>query len=438
MSLPPPQSDQAQPPRVAEPNWRERLEIVDGLMREVSGQNDPQQLVKMYSKGVRRLAPIDTLVSLSRRDLAPPWYRITRFSGWPEDHNPWASRDKLPRFNHGFFHDLLYAPGPTVIEDLKVPAGDPAEPYLAGMKCLFAMPQYEDGVAVNMAVLAWRDRSNLRHEGLANMLWQSNLFGRTTANLVLRAELTKAYRALDRELAVVGQIQHSLLPQELPKIPGLELAALYEPSAHAGGDSYDIFTLPDGRFGLLIADASGHGTPAAVIMAVMHALARAYNGPPEHPCQFLDHLNERLLASYTSINGSFVTAFYGVYDPKERTLRYACAGHPPPRLLTKNGMVALDAVGGLPLGIMSTQECAEATVKLERGDILALYTDGITEAQNSENDLFDVPRFDAILREHAGSMHDLAESVSAKVCAFTGMGELPPSDDRTLLLARVT
>jgi phosphoserine phosphatase RsbU/P len=418
-------------------SWGERLEIVDTLMREVSGQDDPHQLVQMYGRGVRRLATIDTLVSLSRRDLAPPWYRITRFSGWPADHNPWTTRDTLPRFDRGFFGELLYKSGPTVIEDLKVPAGDPAAEYLAGMSCLFAMPQYENGAAVNMTILAWRDRRHLRHEQLANILWQSNLFGRTTANLVLRGELTKAYQALDRELAVVGQIQHSLLPQQLPEIPGLELAALYEPSAHAGGDSYDVFALPGGRFGLLIADVSGHGTPAAVIMAVMHALTRAYSGPPDHPCRFLDHLNERLLASYTSINGAFVTAFYGVYDPRERTLKYACAGHPPPRLVTGRGTVALDAVGGLPLGIMPTQECSEATVTLERGDVLALYTDGITEAQNAKNDLFDVPRLDEILKGHTGTMHELAEKISAAVCGFTGMGELPPSDDRTLLVAKV-
>ena len=300
------------------------------------------------------------------------------------------------------------------------------------------MPQYEHGVPVNMTVLGWTRPNALQHDQLANMLWQSNLFGRTTANLVLRSELTKAYTALDRELTVVGEIQRSLLPQDLPPVPGLELAALYEPSAHAGGDYYDVFPLPGGRFGFLIADVSGHGTPAAVIMAVTHALARAYDGPPEHPCRFLDHLNDKLLASYTGINGSFVTAFYGVYNPASREFRYASAGHNPPRLLHKGSITPLDAVGGLPLGIMPSQECAEAVVTLHPGDTLALYTDGIVEAQNPANDLFDTQRLDAILKSHHGSMTNLAERISAEVCAFTGTGGSPPSDDRTLLLARAT
>lgn len=412
--------------------------IVDSLMRDVSRQNDPQDLVRIYSRGVRRLVPLDRLVSLSRRDLAKPWYRITRFSGWPEDHNPWASRDKLPLFDRGMFADMLYADGPTVIHDVRVPAGDPAEPYLEGVKSLVSMPQYENGVAVNMTLLGWEDSAGLDVGQLANMLWQSNLFGRTTANLVLRTELAKAYTALDRELTVVGEIQRALLPQHLPPVPGMELAALYEPSAHAGGDYYDVFALPGGRFGFLMADVSGHGTPAAVIMAVTHALARAYSGPPEHPCRFLDHLNERLLASYTSINGAFVTAFYGVYNPELREFRYASAGHNPPRIRRRDGRIeVLDAVGGLPLGIMETQECSEATVRLSPGDVLCLYTDGIIEAQNAANDLFDVSRLDQILVDHRGSMHDLAETISARVRDFTANPGIPPSDDRTLLVARV-
>lgn len=407
-------------------------------MRDVSRQEDPQELVRLYSRGVRRLSPIDAIVALSRRDLAAPWYRITRFSGWPDDHNPWLNRDKLPLFDRGFFGDLLYNDGPTVLENLRVPHGDPASEYLDGIRCLFAMPQYENGVPVNMTVLGWRAEDALQKDQLANMLWQSNLFGRTTANLVLRSELGKAYSALDRELSVVGEIQRSLLPQDLPPVPGLELAALYEPSAHAGGDYYDVFTLPDGKFGFLIADVSGHGTPAAVIMAVTHAIARTYAGPAGHPCQFLDHLNDKLLASYTGLNGSFVTAFYGVYDPSSREFRYASAGHNPPRLLSGGRMTALDAVGGLPLGIMPTQECSEAAVTLRPGDTLALYTDGIIEAQDATNELFGVERLDAVLRANRGSMMDLAEAISAAVNAFTGAADRPPSDDRTLLLARVT
>ena len=117
--------------------------------------------------------------------------------------------------------------------------------------------------------------------------WQAGLFGRGTQNLVLRNQLAAALAALDRELQTVGEIQRSLLPRELPSIPGFELAAFYQTSARAGGDYYDFFPL-DGTtggcgWGLFIADVSGHGTPAAVLMAITHAIAHAQPGTHTPP-----------------------------------------------------------------------------------------------------------------------------------------------------------
>ena len=108
----------------------------------------------------------------------------------------------------------------------------------------------------------------------------SSLFGRATHNLVLRNELKQTYDIVERELKVVADIQRSLLPQVLPKIPNLELAAYYRTSRWAGGDYYDFFPLPDGRWGILVADVSGHGTPAAVMMAICTAWRTACPGRP--------------------------------------------------------------------------------------------------------------------------------------------------------------
>src|SRR5207248_4582729 len=142
-------------------------------------------------------------------------------------------------------------------------------------------------------------------------------------NLVLSGELREAYAAVDRELKTVADMQRSLLPAELPKIPGLDLAVHYETWRYAGGDYYDFFELPGGRWGILIADVSGHGTPAAVIMAILHSIAHSLPHDPECPASMLRHTNERLTRQYTSGRGTFVTAFYGVYNPADRSLRYA-------------------------------------------------------------------------------------------------------------------
>ena len=125
----------------------------------------------------------------------------------------------------------------------------------------------------------------------------------------------QAYEIVERELKVVADIQRSLLPQVLPKIPTLELAAYYRTSRWAGGDYYDFFPLPDGRWGILIADVSGHGTPAAVMMAITHSLAHSLPGPADPPAAMLGHVNRQLSNRYTTSNEVFVTAFYGVYDP---------------------------------------------------------------------------------------------------------------------------
>ena len=143
----------------------------------------------------------------------------------------------------------------------------------------------------------------------------SNLFGRATHNLVLSEQLKKAYDELDAEIRVIGDIQRSLLPTELPKIPTMDLAADYQTSRRAGGDYYDFFPLPDGRWGIWIADVSGHGPPAAVLMAVTHSIAHAFSGPPSPPGNFLSHVNYHLATRYTAASGTFVTAFYGIYDP---------------------------------------------------------------------------------------------------------------------------
>ena len=180
----------------------------------------------------------------------------------------------------------------------------------------------------------------------------SNLFGRATQNLVLMEQLKAAYDAADYELKVVADIQRSLLPRTPPRIPTMSIAAYYQTAHRAGGDYYDFFPFPDGKWGILVADVSGHGTPAAVLMAVTHSLAHTYQGPPTPPGEMLNHVNAHLTRLYTAESDTFVTAFYGVYDPADHTLTYASAGHNPPRLKRCYGgtLAELDGASRLAVG----------------------------------------------------------------------------------------
>ena len=420
--------------------WQERLTFVVEMMREMSRQTDPQEMVKAYGRFMDRILEVDRFVSLSRRDLAAPWYRITRSDLFDPDEkiNPWKQRDRLPLFDRGLFSEIVYGDVPRIIDDLDglVAPDDPGAAYFAGMRSLQAMPNYDNGVAQNWVVRLDRKPYAFRPDSLPEQVWMSNLFGRATQNLVLRDEIQRSYDVVDRELQVVADIQHSLLPTELPTIPTLEMATHYQTSTRAGGDYYDFFEMPDGRWGILIADVSGHGTPAAVMMAVTHSIAHMHNGPPDPPSQLLGFINRHLAARYTNGTGSFVTAFYGIYDPKTRTLVYASGGHPVMRIRRHGTVGPLDAPRRFPLGIEADEVYADATVTFAPGDLLVLYTDGITEAKDAAHDLFGQERLDDVIRGTDDGAKTVVRAVLDAVDAFTGYRAA--DDDRTLLVAKVS
>ena len=178
-----------------------------------------------------RIREVDRFVSLSRRDLVPPWYRITRSDLFDPDEkiNPWKQRDRLPLYDRGLLGELIYGDEPRIIDDLK--AARPRRPggALRGHALAPGHPQLRQR----------RRAEHGRDDGPSpapvpircpSAVWMSNLFGRATQNLVLRDEMQTAYDVVDRELKVVADIQRSLLPTELPQIPTLDLAAYYQTS----------------------------------------------------------------------------------------------------------------------------------------------------------------------------------------------------------------
>jgi phosphoserine phosphatase RsbU/P len=417
-------------------DWRQRLSFVIDMMRDLSAQTDPQLMVKNYGQRMRQVIPSDGNMSLSRRDLQPPNYRITRSSRWEDPVNPWKSKDRLPVFAGGLLARLFEGEEPVIIDDLGAELADdePAIDYLRGHGSLVFVPLYHEGSALNAVVLLRKETHAFSPEILPEHVWMANLFGRATHSLVLSNEVRKAYDVVDRELKVVADIQRSLLPTKLPDIPTLDLAAHYQTSTRAGGDYYDFFSLPDGKWGILVADVSGHGTPAAVIMAVTHSIAHMHTEPPIPPSRLLQFVNRHLAARYTGGSGTFVTAFYGIYDPMARTISYASAGHPPPRVNRCGQMRALTGASSLPLGIEANECYHDRTDRLESGDCLIIYTDGITEAKNPQGELFGEHRLDTAACCRA-SAQVTVDSILAELDRFRA--GRPLADDRTLLVARV-
>lgn len=419
-------------------DWETRLAIIVETMRDMSRHTDPQEMVRTYGQRIQQFFPTDRRISLSRRGLAYPHYRITRSTTWPEEVNPWHERDRLPLLQGGFLAELIYGEEPQVFDDVEIPADDPAAAYLDGHRSLLAIPMYDMGEALNMVVMMRKESFAFPRDQIADLVWRSNLFGRATSNLVLKDELQRAYSALDRELKVVANIQRSLLPARLPKIATMDLAAHYQPAHRAGGDYYDFFALPEGKWGIFIADVSGHGTPAAVFMAVTHCIAHTHPGLPMPPSTVLDYLNHHLATRYVNLSETFVTAFYGIYDPTGRTLTYSCAGHNPPRVkrCQDGSLLSLDGATGLPLGIVPESRYEDKIQQLQTGDQIIFYTDGITEAHNPQGQMFGTGRLDLVLENCTLQARALLDTLMQSVEEFAA-GH-PADDDRTIIVARIS
>jgi serine phosphatase RsbU (regulator of sigma subunit) len=235
-----------------------------------------------------------------------------------------------------------------------------------------------------------------------------------------------------------GQIQASILPQRLPQISGWQLAATLEPAREMAGDFYDLIPLPNGRWGLVMADVTDKGAGAALYMVLSCTLMRTYAA--EHPTQpehTLRTVNTRLLAdAHTDM---FVTLFYGILDPLAGTLEYSNAGHVPPYHLCRHsgnsGSCEIHEFRrtGPPLGILKDVTWERRTAHLAPGDALLLYTDGITEAQDQRERFFGEERLTHVARAYRGSAaQEIEHSLLGEVHEF--VGDAPQSDDLTLMV----
>jgi serine phosphatase RsbU (regulator of sigma subunit) len=238
--------------------------------------------------------------------------------------------------------------------------------------------------------------------------------------------------ALEREVEIAREVQRELLPRGVPVVRGLELAGICIPAIGVGGDYYDYLPLQDERIGLVIADVSGKGIPAALLMAGLQASVRSLALPGVSPCEVNRRLNDMLHQSTSA--SRYATLFFGLYDPQDRSLHYSNAGHFPPIHLGAHGTAYLSQ-GGLPIGLMPSSLYGEGRRELGLGDLLALYTDGVVETPNAAGEEFGNARLVEILTRHQdASLADLLARVIEAVGDWSGGG--PPHDDVTLVLAR--
>ncbi|MCA0267652.1 MAG: PP2C family protein-serine/threonine phosphatase [Bacteroidetes bacterium] len=227
-------------------------------------------------------------------------------------------------------------------------------------------------------------------------------------------------RRMDEEMRIARSIQERLLPQSLPPVPGAELAVVALPSRAVGGDLYDALTLPDGRIFLAVADVTGKGVPASLLMANLQACLHVLY--PDGLASLPDAAARanRVICENTSA-ATFITAFFALYDPQTHVLRYVNAGHNPPYIVREDGSVDELTDGGLILGVMKGMAYDEGEATLAPGDVLAMFSDGVTEAMGDAQEEYGEDRLIAVLRatrnEPAAAV---VARVQADVEAFTG------------------
>lgn len=248
-------------------------------------------------------------------------------------------------------------------------------------------------------------------------------------NALLQAQAEEK-KKLERELEVARQIQSSLLPGCCPLIPGYQLTAEWRSARQVGGDFYDYFALPDGRWGILIADVSGNGVPAAIFMALSRSLIRSGVIGAASLSAGLRRANAWILKDTTS--GLFVTVFYAVLDPARHVFTYVNCGHNPPLLIrAKDASTDWLSTKGIALGIVEEIDLEEKSVTLDPGDSVLCYTDGITEARDQHDQLFGRGELlaTALTARERGSdpIQTILEALAAHV------GDTPQADDITLL-----
>ena len=280
-------------------------------------------------------------------------------------------------------------------------------------------------------LLAQDDNFATNRERRFELLWgiaqQASL---AIQNDRLNKEMLDRHR-LEREFQLAREIQQTFLPNQIPALPGWELDVRWETARQVGGDFYDFFMLPDEHLAFVIADVSDKGLAASLYMAVTRTLLRAAALESDSPAKTLERVNDLLLDN--SPNGLFVTTFYGILSLEDGHLSYTIAGHNPPMVIRQgqNDVIALEK-GGIALGAMPSIQLPQYETVLNPGDCLVLYTDGVTEAFNQNDQMYGEERFVEVLRRLIGNdATRVLEALEADLADFRDGAA--PSDDTTLL-----
>lgn len=256
-----------------------------------------------------------------------------------------------------------------------------------------------------------------------------------TASICLRDLSDQERLRLESELEFIQVIQKALLPQQVPAIPGLDLAVFSRPAQIVSGDYFDFIEFQNGSHGLAIADAMGHGMPASLLMSTLQSALRTLAPEHDSPAEMLARVNRVFV--HNSTFTAFVTAFLCRYDAQTQTLTFCNAGHNPPILFCpQSGEVSWLRPTGPAVGLPETFSIQEQQFACSLGDVLLFYTDGVTEATNAREEAFGPERLAKLVRQSAGLPAQILLR-AVRWALYDFIGERPLEDDITLIACKI-
>ena len=328
---------------------------------------------------------------------------------------------------------FLSAPGAVEIDKLRMDSPALKALQAAGVK--MAVPLVSQGELVGLLNLGPRlseQDYSTDDRSLLNDLSTQAAPALRVAQLVREKRIQEVERErIEQELRVAHLIQQTLLPKEMPELPGWQISSYYQPAREVGGDFYDFLYFEDGRMGIVIGDVTDKGVPAALVMATTRSILRSTAHASISPGKVLEQANDLLHPDIPP--KMFVTCLYAILDPVSGHLEYANAGHDLPHW-RHNGKVTELRATGMPLGLMPEMFYEEKEVTLGAGDSVLFYSDGLVEAHNPQREMFGFPRL-ARLLEEKGHGTPAIDYLLAELSAFTGK-DWEQEDDVTLVTLR--
>jgi sigma-B regulation protein RsbU (phosphoserine phosphatase) len=405
------------------------------LSKQLLASRSLQELMTFIVEKVRSLIDADAC-SLILAGPDPAWLEFRAASGWK--HDPVAADRRVPDDEHSGPGRVMRTQEPLIVEDMQEHDPTPWTPkwlHKEGFRGHAVLPLVVDDHSIGTMAIDSREARVLSEDELRLVQLMANQAAIAIETARLSHEEFERQR-LEEELSVGRQIQLSLLPREKPTLAGWEFAAVNQVARQVGGDFYDFFKLPGerDRLGMVIADVSDKGVPAALFMALSRTMIRSTALSGRSPSQALLRANELIMND--SRTDLFVSAFYAVLEAHSGRFSYACAGHNRPLCLrAKQRKVETVKARGTIMGAFEDIAMEEYEMTLHTDDVLLLYTDGVTEALDRRGRFFGETRLKNVLREQTGAdAETILHAVLDAVDSFTGA--VPRTDDLTLVVAR--